>query len=141
MIRYGKQYYARFNEPDEKRLYEQEKLLFDATELISKLMERENISRSALAERLGKSKAYVTQVLRGQANMTLRTLADLMHAMGYSIKLAASHPQRASWSYACPWQPSMPTTIYRTAAASSKFPFTSPATGQGDNGCNEGVAA
>ena len=141
MIRYGAEYRTKFKEPEEVRLYEQEKLIFDATELISKIMEREDISRSDLAARMGKSKAYVTQVLRGQANMTLRTLSDLVHAMGYSVKLAACHQRRTSWMYGCPWQPSMPTTIYRTTDAQARRFFTSPATGPGEITCDEGAAA
>ena len=71
------------------KLEKQEQLLFDATELISRAMEQQGVSKSELAKRIGKSKAYVTQVLGGQANMTLRTLSDLAAVLGYIVELGA----------------------------------------------------
>lgn len=52
-----------------------------ATELICELMQKKNVSRADLAKRIGKSKAFITQVLHGTRNMTLRTLADLAGAL------------------------------------------------------------
>ncbi len=78
-----------------RKLSRQEQLLFDATELVSRAMEDEGVSRSELARRIGKSKAYVTQVLRGQNNMTLRTLSDLADALGYAVELGAVNPKSA----------------------------------------------
>lgn len=73
----------------------QEQLLFDATELISRAMEQQGILKTDLAKRLGKSKAYVTQVLGGQSNMTLRTLSDLANALGYDVELGAVNRENA----------------------------------------------
>lgn len=70
-----------------RRLFEQEFLLVSATELISGLMQKKKVSRSKLAERIGKSKSFVTQILRGQHNMTLRTLADLAWALDARVHL------------------------------------------------------
>lgn len=54
------------------------------------LMEKRWVQNKAqLAERLGKSKAYVTQVLSGSRNMTLRTLADFAFALGFRVELKA----------------------------------------------------
>lgn len=113
MVRYGVDYQKKVGEPEEKRLYQQERLLFDATELISRLIEKQDVSRAELAKRLGKSKAYVTQVLRGQNNMTLRTLSDLSYALGYSVALGASSPNQCEWVSVRPWQGSMASSIYR----------------------------
>jgi transcriptional regulator with XRE-family HTH domain len=73
--------------PEHRRLYEQEKLLVDAAELLSQAMETENVSRAELARRLGKSRSFVTQVLRGNHNMTLRTLADIFFSLDYQVSL------------------------------------------------------
>lgn len=70
-----------------RRLLERESLSFEATELISKLMEEQKISKSALATLLGKSRAYVTQILNGSRNMTLHTAADVAFALGHRIGL------------------------------------------------------
>lgn len=55
--------------------------------LVNGLMEREGIGRSALAKRIGKTPAFVTQVLDGDRNMTLKTLSDLLHGLGYAPTL------------------------------------------------------
>jgi transcriptional regulator with XRE-family HTH domain len=73
--------------PENRRLFEQERLLVEATELLSELMEKKKVSRKQLAQRIGKSKAFVTQLLRGNHNMTLRTVADLFDALDYQASL------------------------------------------------------
>lgn len=80
-----------------RRLLEQESLILEATELLSDLMASEGITKSELARRLGRSRAYVTQALRGQRNLTLRTLADLAGAVGYRVRLAAKGGRSGRW--------------------------------------------
>lgn len=75
--------------PEHRKLYEQERLLVDANELLVGIMEKHGISRANLAKRLGKSKAFITQVLRGKRNLTLRTLADLFGAMECRLVMEA----------------------------------------------------
>ncbi len=72
-----------------RREFAQEELAFDATELISELMEVEKVNKVELAKRVGKSKAYITQVLSGSRNMTMHTLAGLTYALGYTVRLHA----------------------------------------------------
>ncbi len=76
---------------DYERLVAQETLILQATELIVELLERHSISRQELARKLGKSKGFVTQLLSGERNMTLRTLADLCYVLGQRIELTP-HP-------------------------------------------------
>ncbi len=52
-----------------------------ASEVIRALMERQGISKAELARRVGKSRAYVTQSLGGDRNMTLGTLASFADAL------------------------------------------------------------
>lgn len=78
-----------FNDIDPKIL-QQEELLLEATELLSTVMEENQITKVELARRLGKTKAFVTQCLSGHQNMTLRTLADLFHVLGYRLQLGAA---------------------------------------------------
>ncbi len=63
--------------PREKLLFQQEYLNLRGTEEICRTMEERGLSKAAVAGLIGKSKAFVTQVLSGQRNMTLRTLAEL----------------------------------------------------------------
>jgi hypothetical protein len=74
---------------DYDRLVAQETLLFDAAECVAELINDAGISRTELAKRLGKSKGFVTQVLAGDRNMTLRTLADLGYVLGHSFEIVA----------------------------------------------------
>lgn len=72
------------------RLLAQERFILEATEQIAKIMEEEHVSKAELASRLNKSKAFVTQLLGGGRNMTIRTLADVMTALGYSPSIQAT---------------------------------------------------
>jgi len=89
MAQWASEYKKKSTDAVAVKLEKQEQLLFDATELISRAMVQQNVSKSELAKRIGKSKAYVTQVLSGQTNMTLRTLSDLAEALGYDVELGA----------------------------------------------------
>jgi transcriptional regulator with XRE-family HTH domain len=63
------------------RLFAQERLILDVTETICDQMEQRGLRRSDLADALGVSKAYVTQALRGDRNLTLRSLVDFASAL------------------------------------------------------------
>ena len=59
----------------------------EVTETICELLENEKISRKELADRLGKSKGFISQLLNGGRNLTLRTVADILHVLGYKVSL------------------------------------------------------
>jgi transcriptional regulator with XRE-family HTH domain len=71
-----------------ERLVAQETLILDATEALIAQMEKQEVSRQELAARLGKSKGLVSQLLSGERNMTLRTLADLAYVLGSRFALS-----------------------------------------------------
>ncbi|MEO5372486.1 MAG: helix-turn-helix transcriptional regulator [Magnetococcus sp. DMHC-1] len=50
-------------------------------------MEEKGISKAQLAERLGKSRSFVSQVLNGHRNMTLETLAEISYALNLKLKV------------------------------------------------------
>ena len=72
-----------------RRLYNQERTILDLTELICQVLEETGVTRAQLAERLGKSKAHITQLLDGRANMTVRTIADIFTALGCEVQFVA----------------------------------------------------
>jgi len=74
---------------EEMKFYLQEKLILEVTEVIAEFMQRKNVRKVELARRLNKSKGYITQVLNGRANMTLRTVADVMWAVDCSLSVTA----------------------------------------------------
>lgn len=75
------------NDPEFRKLLAQEELILEVTETICDILENEKISRKELADRLGKSKGFVSQLLNGGRNLTLRTVADNFHVLGYKVSL------------------------------------------------------
>jgi len=72
-----------------KALIEEEALIQGVASVLDELMEQRKISRSGLAALLGVSQPRVTQVLRGDENLRLRTVARIAYALGVRIKLSA----------------------------------------------------
>ena len=75
------------NDPEFRKLLAQEELILEVTETICELLEKEKVSRKELADRLGKSKGFISQLLNGGRNLTLRTVADILHVLGYKVAL------------------------------------------------------
>ena len=69
-------------DPEFRRLLSIEALVAEASEVIARLMAEQNVSKADLARRLKKSRAWVTQLLSGKANMTVRTLAEVHAGRG-----------------------------------------------------------
>jgi transcriptional regulator with XRE-family HTH domain len=76
-------------DPEFARLMAQGDLIMEVTETLCELLEKEKISRKELADRLGKSKGFISQLLNGGRNLTLRTVADILHVLGYKVALTA----------------------------------------------------
>ena len=73
-------------EVDKKmQIDQQEWLILQVTIHIEKLMEEKNVSKAELARRLGTSNSYVTQLIDGTTNMTLKKIADVMLALDSSL--------------------------------------------------------
>ncbi len=67
------------------RLYQQERAILELTELVCQLMHEQDLSRAELARCLGKTKGYVTQLLDGRTNMTVRTISDVFVALDRAV--------------------------------------------------------
>ncbi len=67
------------------RLYQQERAIQDLTDLVCEVMEEENVSRAELARRIGKTKGYITQLLDGRTNMTVRTISDVFTVLNRAV--------------------------------------------------------
>lgn len=72
------------------RLYQQERAILEITELIYKVMEQQGVNKTTLADRLGKSRGYVSQLLDGETNMTVRTISDVFTALGFEWRSSAT---------------------------------------------------
>ncbi|MGH1363294.1 MAG: hypothetical protein ACRBF0_07045 [Calditrichia bacterium] len=61
--------------------YLAEGMAMDITESICQIMDQKGLNRTALATRMQTSNAYITKVLRGNANMTLLSIAKFAVAL------------------------------------------------------------
>ena len=89
------QHASLMEDPEFRRLLSVEALVAEASEVIAGLMAEQNVSKADLARRLNKSRAWVTQLLSGKANMTVRTLAEVVYTLDAEVKLLAQPP---SWT-------------------------------------------
>jgi transcriptional regulator with XRE-family HTH domain len=89
------QHASLMEDPEFRRLLSVEALAAEASEVIAKLMAEQNVSKADLARRLNKSRAWVTQLLSGKANMTVRTLAEVAYTLDAEVKLQSQPP---SWT-------------------------------------------
>lgn len=76
--------------PEGMRAWHQERVIFETTNMICGIMENRGVSRKDLSVRLDKSKGYITQLLDGTTNMTLRTVSDVFLALGCQFHPAHS---------------------------------------------------
>jgi transcriptional regulator with XRE-family HTH domain len=76
-------------DPEEMRVFQQERLVVEITELMCKAMKERGIRRGQLAEQLDKSKGRISQILNGETNLTLRTVADVFTALGMTLTVSA----------------------------------------------------
>ena len=88
--------------PEGKRLLDQERLILQATETIIKLMQQQDVSRTELARRLGRSKGWISQLLAGEANFTLRTLSDVFGALGRRAVIDVESPLNGAPRHSLP---------------------------------------
>ncbi|MEZ5124906.1 MAG: helix-turn-helix transcriptional regulator [Thermoleophilia bacterium] len=78
---------ARFIEnPLAHQTYWRELAMLQFTEELHRMMSERKMNRKQLADALGTSKAYVTRVLRGDANFTLGTMVRLASAVGGELR-------------------------------------------------------
>jgi transcriptional regulator with XRE-family HTH domain len=76
-------------DPEGMRLFQQERLAAEIADLICKTMRKEHVTQSEFAERLQKSKGRVSQMLNGNSNLTLRTVADAFTALNKTLRVSS----------------------------------------------------
>lgn len=91
--------------PGNRRLLKQEKLILGVTETLLKTMIRKKLTKTEIGRRLGKTKAYISQLFTGERNLTLRTISDLADAMGCDASFQLSEKlEIRSWSAPVRWR-------------------------------------
>ncbi len=61
--------------------YLTEKNILEFTLQLNQLMEKRRVSKTELAQAIGVSQAYITKVLKGNANFTIATMTKLVNAL------------------------------------------------------------
>lgn len=67
--------------------YRLEKALFNVAERICHLLDVREMTRTDLAEKMNVSPAYVTKILRGNPNLTIKSLLKLSDALEHDISI------------------------------------------------------
>ncbi len=83
-------------DPEFRKHYAVESFIGDTAELIWQLLVRRNMKQSDLARLLNKTPAFVSQLLNGKANMTIRTLAEIVYALGATVEISAQDEKKSS---------------------------------------------
>lgn len=73
--------------PESLRLLAEERAVVEAAELVSGAIEARRSTRKALAEMLGIARSEITQRLSGRRNLTVRSLAAMLHELGFELQL------------------------------------------------------
>lgn len=69
--------------------------LTDVAVDLHSLLAQAGLSRSSLAERIGKTPAYITKILRGDVNFTLRSLVLLARALHGRLHVRITHQDQS----------------------------------------------
>jgi transcriptional regulator with XRE-family HTH domain len=75
-------YNKQTQDPSLHRLVRQEEFILEVTEALSRALTESGMTQSKLAEKLGCTRGFVSQVLAGGRNLTLRTVSDIALALG-----------------------------------------------------------
>lgn len=76
--------------------YAEEAAMIEASELIAEALEASGMTRSDLARALHVPKSEITARLKGERNITVRKLAQTLHALGAQLDLnITTKPQSA----------------------------------------------
>jgi len=81
--------------PESLRALAEERALVDAAELVSEGIEARETSRRALADKLGVARSEITQRLSGKRNLTVRSLAAMLHELDYDLQLRVRDRRQA----------------------------------------------
>lgn len=77
----------KLTDPEVRRSYEEELLVGEATETLGAMLASANVSQRELARRLSVTEGRVSQILSGNENLTLRSLAALGWGLGLRFRL------------------------------------------------------
>jgi len=69
-------------------IFEREAIELEVADKLFEAMQENNLSKAEFARKIGKSKAYVTRLLRGDYNLTIGSLAELAYMLGAKVEIS-----------------------------------------------------
>lgn len=75
--------------------YQVAKTIGALTDRIYDIMHEENLSNSELAKKLGKSRAWVDKLLNGDHSMTVETVVNVFHTLGFRLDFVVEPKNKA----------------------------------------------
>lgn len=97
MAKYGTWFKARLEEAKKRRAFRVQQLTVSFANKLAQIMKAKEINNSELAERIGSSPAYMTKVLRGDANYTIETMVKLADASGSTLRISLEPKIAGEW--------------------------------------------
>lgn len=85
-------YDALFSTKENEKLYYEAGILVEVCEKLYELMEENDFKNKDIAKKLGVSASQVSQWLDGTANMQIKTVADILFAMGLKFETFVAEP-------------------------------------------------
>lgn len=82
--------------PESMRALAEENALVAAAELVSEGIEARGMTRRDLADKLGIARSEVTQRLSGKRNLTVRSLAAMLHELDYDLQIQVRDRRHAT---------------------------------------------
>jgi len=67
--------------------FQTEEAMLELNERIVQIMEEKGINRVKLANLLGVSKAFITKLLNGNPNLTIKSMVSIAHALGCELDI------------------------------------------------------
>lgn len=88
----------RLDDPKFRELFEQEELSLRFIDQIEAALDDQNLKRSELAAKLGKSRSWVTQALRRGRNLTIKTMVELAQGLDLDLDIVACRRDSSQYS-------------------------------------------
>ncbi len=87
-----------------ERLVRQEELILSVTNVLTEALIEAGVTKSELAQRIGRSPGFVSHVFGGGRNLTLRTISDVAAALELRPELRVAPDRRSNSKVLSEWQ-------------------------------------
>ena len=103
-----------FAELEERDEYHVAGMKIEIAEQIYLLMEKKKVSKAELARKLGKNRAYITRILKGNTNFTIETIVKIGRRLDaeWEFNLVESSKKKERDITATPWKDIEPARVF-----------------------------